>query len=178
MIKDPNKNKVTPFEHLLTNSYKAGLISYMNTHPEDFEEAIKLAIADKQPYSWRASWLLWSIMEENDQRIKPYIKKIIKSLTTKNDDHQRELLIILFKMEISEEYESILFDFCVSVWEKINKRPSVRLTAFKMIIKIAQKHPDLFHEINFLTQNQYLESLSSTVNKSISRMIKEFNISI
>jgi hypothetical protein len=175
MIKDPIKNKVTPFEHILTNSYKADLISYMNAHPEDFEEAINLAIGDKQPYSWRAAWLLWSIMKENDQRIQPYIKKIINSLTTRNDDHQRELLKILHQMEISEEYEGILFDFCVSVWEKINKRPSVRLTAFKMIIKIAKKHPELFHEINFLTQNQYLDSLSSAVKKSISRMLKEFN---
>jgi hypothetical protein len=36
------------------------LISYLSAHPEYFEEAITLAISDKQPYSWRAAWLLWS----------------------------------------------------------------------------------------------------------------------
>ena len=41
----------------------------------DFEEIIKLAIVDKQPYSWRAAWLLWSCMDKNDQRIHKYIKK-------------------------------------------------------------------------------------------------------
>ena len=34
----------TALEQVLTNSYKAGMISFMATHPEDFEEAIQLAI--------------------------------------------------------------------------------------------------------------------------------------
>jgi hypothetical protein len=52
----------TALEWTLTNSYKADMISYLAAHPEDFEEVVKLAIADKQPYSWRAAWLLWSCM--------------------------------------------------------------------------------------------------------------------
>ena len=166
----------TALEHILTSSYKAEMISYMNAHPEDFEEAINLAISNKQPYSWRAARLLWSCMEENDQRIQGYIRNIINTLTTKNDDHQRELLKILLQMELNEEYEGFLFNVCVTVWEKINKKPSVRLTAFKVIVKIAKKYPDLSHEIIFLTQNQYLDSLSPTVKRSISRMIKEFTL--
>ena len=166
----------TALEHILTSSYKAEMISYMNAHPEDFEEAINLAISNKQPYSWRSAWLLWSCMEENDQRIQGYIRNIINTLTTKNDDHQRELLKILLQMELNEEYEGFLFNVCVTVWEKINKKPSVRLTAFKVIVKIAKKYPDLSHEIIFLTQNQYLDSLSPTVKRSISRMIKEFTL--
>lgn len=166
----------TALEHILTNSYKAGMISYMATYPEDFEQAIKLAISNKQPYSWRAAWLLWSCMEKNDRRIQPYIKKIIDSFTTKNDGHQRELLKILLQMELNEEYEGFLFNVCVTVWEKINKKPSVRFTAFQIIVKIAKKHPDLFHEIVFLTQNQYMDSLSPAVKKSISKMIKLFSL--
>jgi hypothetical protein len=163
----------TALEWALTNSYKADLISYLASHPEDFEEVIKLAIADKQPYSWRAAWLLWSCMEENDQRVKGYLKKIIDTISTKNDDQQRELLIILQKMEISEELEGSLFNHCVTVWEKISKKPSLRNNAFKIIVKIAKKHPDLSQEIGFLIQDQYMESLSATVKKSISKMIKE-----
>ena len=166
----------TALEHILTSSYKADMISYMDAHPEDFEEAIKLAISNKQPYSWRAAWLLWSCMAENDQQIQGYIKNIIKTITTKNDDHQRELLKILLQMELNEEYEGFLFNVCVTVWEKINKKPSVRLTAFKIILKIVKNHPDLSNEIIFLTQNQYLDSLSPAAKKSISKMIKEFTL--
>jgi hypothetical protein len=163
----------TALEHILMKSYKDEMISIMEAHPEYFEEAIELAISNKQPYSWRAAWLLWSCMEENDQRIQEYIKKIINTIATKNDDHQRELLKILLQMELNEEYEVFLFNVCVTVWEKISKKPSVRFTAFKFIIKIAKKHPDLSNEITFLTQDQYMDSLSSAAKKSISKMIKE-----
>jgi hypothetical protein len=163
----------TALEWKLTNSYKADLISYLVAHPEDFEEAIKLAIADKQPYSWRAAWLLWSCMEENDPRIQGYLKKIIDTISDKNDDQQRELLIILQKMEINEELEGLLFNHCVTVWEKTGKKPSVRYNAFKIIVKIGKKHPVLFHEIGFLIQDQFMDSLSPTVRRSISRMLKK-----
>jgi hypothetical protein len=163
----------TELEWMLTNSYKADMISYLSTHPEDFEEAIKLAIGDKQPYSWRAAWLLWSCMEKNDNRIQGYVKPIIETISGKNDDQQRELLMILQQMDINEELEGILLNHCMTVWEKINKKPSVRFNAFKVIVQIVQKHIELSHELVFLTQDQYMDSLSPTVKKSIYEMIKE-----
>ena len=161
----------TKLEHILTNSYKADMISYMNSHPEDFEEVIELAIADKQPYSWRAAWLLWSCMEKNDQRIQGYVEKIIDTLLSKNDDQLRELLIILQQMELSDDDKGKLFDICINIWEKIGKQPSVRYNAFKLMVKIIKIHPDLYKEITFLTESQYTDSLSDTVKKSISKMI-------
>jgi len=163
-------------ENKLLNSYKDEMISFMENHPEYFDEAIKLAIGDKQPYSWRAAWLLWSCMEENDKRIRKYIKKIVDSIKTKDDGQQRELLKILLQMELKEEYEGILFNLCMNIWEQINKSPSVRITALKFIIKIAKKHPELSQEISFLTQNHYLESLSPGIKHSVSRMMKELTL--
>ena len=55
---------------------------------------------------------------------------------------QRELLKILLQMELNEEDEVFLFDVCVKVWEKINKKPSVRLTALKFMVEIAKKYPE------------------------------------
>ena len=164
----------TALEHTLTSFYKTGMIAYMDAHPEDFEEAIELAISNKQPYSWRAAWLLWSCMQKNDVRVQSHIKNIIDAIKDKKDGHQRDLLIILLQMELNEEYEGFLFHICVDIWEKINKKPSARITAFKNIIKIAKKYPELSNEVIFFTQNQYLESLSPGVKKSISKMIMEF----
>jgi len=147
----------------------------MHAHPEIFEEAIELAIADKQPYSWRAAWLLWSCMEENDKRIQKYIKSIVDTLETKDDGHQRELLKILLKMELEEDNESILFDHCMDIWEQINKPPAVRVNALKFIIKIAKKHPELKKEISFLTEDHYLESLSPGAKNSVSKLINKLH---
>ncbi len=115
-------------------------------------------------------------MEENDQRIQKHIKKIVNSIKAKDDGHQRELLKILFQIELAEEYEGILFDICMDIWEQINKKPSVRITALKFIIKIAKKHPELAKEIIFFTQDHYLESLSPGVKHSVSIMMKELTM--
>lgn len=161
----------TKLEHILTHSYKTDMISYLKSHPEDFEEAVKLAVSDKQPYSWRAAWLLWSCMEKNDQRIQRYVEKIIDILPAKSDDQLRELLIILQRMELGDDSEGKLFDICVNVWEKKEKQPSVRYNAFKLMVKIIKNHPDLYKEITFLTDPHYMDSLSGTVRKSVSKMI-------
>ena len=115
-------------------------------------------------------------MEENDKRIQKYVKSIVDTLETKDEGHQRELLKILLKMELTEEYESILFDHCMNIWEGINKSPSVRVNALKFIIKIAKKHPELAKEITFLTEDHYLEFLSPGAKNSVSRLMRELTL--
>jgi hypothetical protein len=163
----------TELEKVLMNFYKEEMIRFMTNHPESFGEAIHLALGDKQPYSWRAAWLLWSCIEENDSRIKSHIRSIISSLKGKEDGHQRELLKILYLMDLDERHEGILFDHCISIWEKINKKPSVRFNAFKMMVKISRNYPELSQEIFFLLQDHYLETLSPGVRHSLLRMKKE-----
>ncbi len=68
-------------------------------------------------------------MDKNDQRINKYIKKIIDTLSTKCDGQLRELLKILQRMELPDDYEGKLFDICVNIWEKIGKLPSVQYNA-------------------------------------------------
>lgn len=160
-------------ENKLLASYKAEMISFMEDHPEYFDEAIELAIGDKQPYSWRAAWLLWSCMEENDKRIQKYVKRIVETLDTKDDGHQRELLKILLQMELKEEYEGKLFDLCMNIWEQIDKAPAVRVNAFKFIFKIAKKHCELTKEISFLAQDHYLESLSPGAKHSVLKLMRK-----
>ena len=160
-------------EKKLVSCYKDEMISFLRSHPEHFDEAIQLAISDHQPYSWRSAWLLWSCMEKNDKRIQKHFKSIVVSIAAKKDGHQRELLKILYQMEINEKYEGIIFNICMNIWEQIDKDPSVRFNALKFIIKIAKNHPELLDEIIFLTQDHYLESLSPGVKRSIEKMMKE-----
>jgi hypothetical protein len=160
-------------ENKLMTLYKDEMISYLKMHPNYFDEAVQLAVSDKQPYSWRAAFLLWGSIEENDSRIKKYIKTIISCIPEKEDGHQRELLKILYKMKLNENYEGRIFDICIKVWGQKHKAPSVRMTAFKYIVKIVKKHPELTDEITFLTQEHYLESLSPGVKNSIKRIMQE-----
>jgi len=106
-------NMESVIENILLNSYKNEMISFMYSHPEYFEKAIELAVADKQPYSWRAAYVLWSVIEKNDKRIQKHIKKIVIAVKDKSDGHQRELIKILLMMDLDEKYEGVLFDICI-----------------------------------------------------------------
>ena len=160
-------------EKILVSSYKEEMIVFLKTHPECFDEAIKLALSDNQPFAWRSAFVLFDYIDENDTRIKKHINTIIKCINDKKDGHQRELLKIQYKMNLSEKQEGIVFDTCIRLWEQIGKNPSVRITAFKFILKIASKYPELLEEIKFLLNEEYLETLSPGVKHSIRKMIKD-----
>lgn len=168
-------HKETNLEYTLTNLYKGNLISYMASHQDDFPELIKLSISDKQPYSWRAAWLLWSSMDNNDKRIRKHLKMIIDILPNRHDSQQRELLMVLHRMELDSKYEGPLFDSCTKIWENINKHPSLRFHAFKKMVAISKNHPDLSSEIKLLTDAYYTENLTDNVKKSIFKLMTNDN---
>jgi hypothetical protein len=56
-------------------------------------------------------------MSPNDRRIRKYIKRIIDVLPTKMDSQQRELLIVLQRMELNDNYEGCVFDICTKIWQ-------------------------------------------------------------
>ena len=130
-------------EELLTKSLrKQVLVDHIKDNHQDFEKAITISLTDDQPRAWRAAWLLFHCMKNNDQRISPHLNKAIKLLNNFNDGHQREWLKILNKMKLSDDQHSLLFDTCISIWEDINKSPSVRGTAFQTLLKIIKNYPD------------------------------------
>jgi hypothetical protein len=160
-------------ENILSTMYKTGMVEWLNAHPEAFDDAVHLALDNRQPYSWRSAWLLCTCMKPDDSRIQPYIKNMIDVLHHRKDGHARELIKILSQMDVAEEHTAELFDSCVSLWEQIHRAPSVRYMAFRMIITIISMYPELLNEITFLTQNHYIEPLSPGIRNSVLRMIQK-----
>jgi hypothetical protein len=148
------------------------MLDYVEKHPEQFDELIELALSNKQPYSWRAAWLLWSCIKKNDIRLQKHVSNIIEKIDTVNDSQSRELLKTIFLMEVDETLEGKLFNICINIWENTNKAQSVRYNAFKIILKITNKYPELKEELNYLTGNEYFETLSKGIKYSLLRMIK------
>jgi len=160
----------TAIEHILTNSYKKEMIAYLRSHPDDFDDVLALALIKRQPYSRRAAWLLWSVMEENDPRIQNHLEAIVNVLPVMGEQQVKELLIILQRMDLPNKLTGKLFDICVSLWEKTGNKPSVRFNAFRLLVKIVKLHPGLAGELPLLMEPQYMESLSDTLKRSILRM--------
>lgn len=152
---------------------KEELTTFIEKNPAQFEHVINFALTNKHPEAWRAAWLLNHCMKENDKRLKPHIKTIVKLIAIRKDGHQRELLKVLYKMKLSEKHEGLLFDVCMTIWETIHKSPSVRGTAFMYLIKTFQKYPELNNEIEHLTQSHYTATLSPGIRHSLNRIIEE-----
>ncbi|MCB0731684.1 MAG: hypothetical protein KDC88_11685 [Ignavibacteriae bacterium] len=161
-------------ENILISGYKDDMISFLKNSPNYYDEAIQLALSDNQPFAWRSAWLLFSCMENNDQRLTKYLQNFLDVIELKKDGHQRELLKILMNMKMKSKHEGIIFNICMNIWEQLGKSPSVRITALKCIIQIVEKHDELAEEITFLTQDHYLETLSPGVKRSVKQMIAKF----
>lgn len=163
----------SPFEQVLLNSHKPEIIRFLQQHPEYFQEAIQLAIGEKEKVSWRAAWMLWAFLEENDARIKPYLNRIIKNIPKRSESQQRELLKIIYLMDLNEQQESALFELCLSIWKEVKMVPSLRYNALKCLMKMMKKHPELENEIRFVTTDIYTENLSHGFKHSVKLMLSK-----
>ena len=160
-------------EKVLLRFKKEDMIEYLLSHKELYEYAIELAISDKKTYSWRAAWLLWSCLEQDNKLLYDAQYRIIIAIPSKKDGHQRELLKLLSLIQIEDDYLGLLFDTCLAIWKDISKSPSTRYTAFRMMIQISKKYPDLQNELVCVARENYIEALSPGIKNSIKRMIKE-----
>lgn len=157
----------TPLEEKLMSLHKQPMVAFLRAHPEYFDEALQLTLMDKQPYSWRASWLLWSAMQKNDPRVKKYLKKLIAVLPKCKYNQQREILKILELMEIGEKQQGLLFDYCVAIWSDVSKQASVRYNAFKILGKLARLHPEMKQELLVLASRPYTDNMGQGIDKAL-----------
>ena len=138
---------------------------------EVFEAGLELTLKKEDPLAWRATWIIKHSMQKNDARIFAYVDDFIDLLPNTNESQQRELLNILAKMKLNDEQEGKMFDLCMTLWENLNKPPAIRYVAFKFIYTVCEKYPDLNSELEFICQEQYLETLSPGIKKSIMKLI-------
>ncbi|MFY0598110.1 MAG: hypothetical protein JXR03_00465 [Cyclobacteriaceae bacterium] len=151
------------------------MIDKVNESHSSFLECLKIALSDQEPQGWRAAWILGHCTKKNDLRLPVHTDSLIEAIQSKKDGHQRELLKLIFKIHLNDEQEGKVFDQCVTIWETIGKSPSVRYFAFNFIFEIVKKYPDLKGEIDFLTQQEYLDALSPGVRRGIEKKIMKLN---
>lgn len=129
----------------------------MALHQEAFDEALRPALSDKQPLAWRAAALLCNSIKPNDARVRAYLKRIVSFIPVAQDNQKRELLRICYGMELSAGLMSQLYSHAIEIWKDINKDPSIRINALKMLCKIVNKYPELTGEV-LLLRNEYFLS--------------------
>lgn len=165
---------MTDLEYMFTNRFsQKEMIIKVSSNSGNYKETIRIAISNEQPQGWRAAWILNHASKKKDQRLNPYVDELIAAIKDKKDGHQRELVKLISKIELNVDQEGLLFDACMNIWETPSKSPSVRYFAFQFIVSTVKKYPELKQEIDFLTQPEYLESLSPGIRKGLEKRLKE-----
>jgi len=162
-------------EYILTYKHKFEMMMWVQSKPEVFNELIELATIDKLPYSWRAAWLLWSCMDENDTRIQPFIEQMISVFDYLKNNQKRELLKVFQKMELNPDQEFTLFNLCIPIWKNIKLQPSIRYNALLYLFKCVNSQKYLLPELMFVLTDEYLNSLSKGIRHSVSLYLKKHN---
>ncbi len=160
-------------EILRRPSTKKPLLDRLRNDPTEVRKAIELALSDKHPQGWRAAWILKDIIKDEDPRLAPYLDQMISVLSDRKDGHQRELIHLVDKFTLSDEQEGMLFDACLGIWSSIRKSPSVRILAFKKLVAIIRKYPELIHELSHVLEDEYGETLSPAVKRIFVRLRNE-----
>jgi len=159
-------------QEILRTNYKSGVMEYMDSNPGAFYEAIDLALSEDDCYNWRGAWVLGLYISDDDERMKPFLNQILGAIKGKADNHQREFIKILLKMELDENQEGALFNICVDMWEDISKKPAIRYYAIKYMLKLAKKYPELNNELDFFLQERFFTKLSHGMKRSIMQSAK------
>lgn len=150
------------------------LIPYLQTHPHLLATCVEWATEATAPRGWRAAWVLFHYTKNQKQLLKPHIQDLLDAIPNKKNGQQRELLKLLEFMELDDLQEGQFFDHCMTIWEKINNSSSLRITAFRLLLQIAARYPELKEELVLFTGEDYSSTLSPGILQSFERLKKEY----
>jgi hypothetical protein len=155
---------------------KDQVIDRLTKNPGEVAEAIACMYGHEQPQGWRAAWVLKFVLTKNDERIGyTGVNRILQALGNRPDGHQRELIHVLDKFDMDDDQEGLFFEQCLIIWRSVSKTPSVRHMAFRQLAKVIKKYPELYSEIAYYVDDEYLSTLSPGIKSSIKRLIREIH---
>lgn len=161
----------TPLEKSMIRGRKEAMIAFLRTHTNYIPEAFELALSDKQPYCWRAAWLLQSVLSKNDERLVHHINSLIQALPEKKDGHKRELLKLISLANWDEKMEGELFELCQHIWVQLQHSASLRVIAMEVLLRITHKYPELKQELALLLTDEYIDTLTPGIRRSLMKRL-------
>lgn len=129
------------------------------------EDRLKQALRNDKD-SWIHAWQISHAKKTELNKLEGQIKKIISAIDGKKDGHQRELLKVLLKLNLTDDQLSLLWDICLRIWLDIQKQSSVRISAYKILVNTAKKYKPLSDELIRLTEDKHVSSLSNGIKNS------------
>ena len=171
------KTHVHQLKEVLSERFdKEELIDRLEQDPQLLQEAIDLMFSNKEPYSWRSAWVLKDYFRNHKKLVNRYLNSILEVLPKAGDSLQRELLHIAELSSPDDEQEGRLFEVCLTNWESICKKGSVRHVSFTILVKIIRRYPELVNELKHALDPEYLDTLSPGIRKAVEKQIATLDL--
>lgn len=166
----------TALEQKLLDLYKEEMIAYVSSEPGAYDEALQLALQQKQPYSWRSAWMIRSCSVPNDPRLKEYITPILQLLPKVHAGQQREFLTLLLNTTLNEDQEGLLYEFCINCWTDLQNQSGTRYKCFLFMLGMAKKYRDLKQEIKLVLDKDLIGTLSPGIKRAVVKRAGELEL--
>ena len=131
------------------------LISEVIKSESHFTTLLQLALHEKEPVAWRASWILDGSDEKKPGLARKYIPKIVKALPgLESKGTLRSLLRLLSRHDIPEEEQGLLIDLCFSYLVSELYPVAVKAHAMQIIYNHVLLYPELKNELIAVIEDQ------------------------
>ena len=120
-----------------------------------FGSLLELALHDKDPVAWRASWVLDGSDEQQAGLATTSISKIVQSLPAlESKGSLRSLLRLLCRYDIPEENQGLLIDLCFSYLTSELYPLAVKVHAMQIVYNHVLIYPELKDELVTVLEDQ------------------------
>ena len=123
--------------------------------PSHFDTLLQLALHEKDPLAWRASWVLDGSDEKKPGLARRHISKIVLALPSlESKGSLRSLLRMLTRYDIPEEEQGLLIDLCFSYLVSELYPVAVKAHAMMIIYQHVLLYPELKDEFIAVIEDQ------------------------
>lgn len=125
------------------------IAAWIGNDEDRFRQFLQIFLNDDYRVVQRISWVLSLIAEEHPKLVEKYISKIIKKLSEKNIHVavKRNVIRVLQFLKIPSKHYAEVFNHCINYISDPNETVAVRCFAMTVAAKIADKFPELKHEL-------------------------------
>ena len=115
---------------------------------KEFGRLMDIVLHGREPVVQRAAWAMDACMEAHPEFLLPYVETLIEALPRfSNNGVIRQVVKALVALNIPEEYEGQLADFCFCRLQSAEVPVAIKVHCMQILANITVLHPDLAGEL-------------------------------
>jgi hypothetical protein len=141
-------------------------------HPPLFDELWKLFLANEEPISRRAAWVVDVVTEKHPEWVTGLLEDLVECIPSfRHDGMKRHSLHILSRSPLPENKLGEIADFCFGWLLQAGEAVATKMYSMEILYRISEIEPDLKPELSDSIRMQMIEGTPGI--KSCGRRILE-----